>query len=61
MQKASTPNGRNASTVLVAEVRNSDVLKPSGKVAGVSTATTVAAVFDELVTETAGGVMKQLT
>jgi hypothetical protein len=55
------PNGRKASTVLVAEVRRSDSLKPSGRVAGVSMATTVAAVFDAAVTETAGGVMKQLT
>jgi hypothetical protein len=43
-QKASTPNGRNANTVRVAEVRNLDVLKPSGSVAGVETSKITATV-----------------
>lgn len=43
-QKARMPNGRKASTVLVAAVRTSEVLKPSGRFAGVETASTTVVV-----------------
>src|SRR6266702_6019834 len=68
-QKARTPNGRNASTVFVVDIRTCPVLKPSGRVAGVWTARTLAVLVnvlvqagDEVVAKhTVCGVIKQVT
>jgi hypothetical protein len=59
-QNASMPSGRNASTVLPAAVRSSEVFVPSGRFAGVETERiAVDAVVPEIVM--LGGNMEQLT